>query len=87
MIQHQLNSLKRPFLSVSSDVFLEVTMGCEELVTAVIDAIERVSIVKPLMSPQPKNSVNLVKGILMRSSECRSMKLTLTINHFRGAYS
>lgn len=79
MIQHQLNSLKRPFLSVSSDVFLEVTMGCEELVTAVIDAIERVSIVKPLMSPQPKNSVNLVKGIVKRSSECQFNKVN--INH------
>lgn len=57
------NSLKRPFLSVSSDVFLEITVGREELVTAVINAIERVSIVKPLMSSQPKNNLNSVKGI------------------------
>lgn len=78
MIQHQQNSLKRPFLSVSSDVFLEVTMGCEELVTAVIDAIERVSIVKPLMSPQSKTSVNLVKGILKRRSKRQFNEVNIT---------
>lgn len=48
---------------MSSDVFLEVTVGSEELVTAVIDAIECVSVVKPLMSSQPGKRLNLVKGI------------------------
>lgn len=47
---------------MSSDVFLKVTVGCEELVTAIIDAIERVSVVKPLMSSQPGNSLNVVNG-------------------------
>lgn len=48
---------------MSSDVFLEITVGREELVTAVINAIERVSVVKPLMSSQPENNLNSVKGI------------------------